>query len=744
MGLERVVLVVVLVFRWIHHQFVAIPVGWWLDNVLSTFEESTKAAIREMFSVCARVVNGLAQVVVAIFIDKGRGGFRKHSSPRRKRRSEAWAQFWEQNDSSGTLNAVIERELGSTEALASSSVGSKQSAKEGRSRHRLTNGAYMKRSGSDLFDRPAGFGVEEQIGSSRRGLLETMKLWTEVSVEVLFAAFRGAISGLCFLGDGSQRQHDGGPLGIYGTMGRYRSTLYGHFEDLNVWTTSDIILQSGYPLEEHVVTTRDGYILSMQRIPRKDSKKVVFFQHGVLDTSLGWVCNGPQGSQAFAAYDEGADVFLGNMRCNPPRAHEDPLRSGAAYWAYSINELAMEDIAALFERIDAVKRAELGSVRTLFSSPLQYKHGRSSSDPSLLSIGSHEIKKLFEDEESEDEKGVMRYDMLLSTPRAKCKLKDNRLDGDEQANNDIISDDEYWKQKLRQRSQGYKHEQETSDSRGDNSSIFDRTVPLISKSGSGRTKEVQPYDLRVVAHSLGAACVLIYAVMNKLKSNREKNIKISRMILLCPAGFHEKYPAISIPFLHILPLVMKLLNRFRPGVGAPAYIPSSLLRYITFKLTVDLQQVPALNELTRAALRLLFNGDSSEWDRALQMPHYAVSSMPALSVHTGAHLIQLIRTGKFELYDYGSAKRNKEMYGVPYPPSVSDHYDMLQDIAIDLVAGVRDGVIDREDVLRHFSCMKEAGVSGLSYKEFHDMGHLDMTFAAKDDLIRYVIQRLFI
>jgi hypothetical protein len=69
---------------------------------------------------------------------------------------------------------------------------------------------------------------------------------------------------------------------------------------------------------------------------------------------------------------------------------------------------------------------------------------------------------------------------------------------------------------------------------------------------------------------------------------------------------------------------------------------------------------------------------------------------------------------------------------------------MLQDIAIDLVAGVRDGVIDREDVLRHFSCMKEAGVSGLSYKEFHDMGHLDMTFAAKDDLIRYVIQRLFI
>ena len=101
MGLDKVVLIVVLIFRWIHHQFVAVPVVWWLDNVLSTFEETTKAAIREIFSVYARVVNGLAQVVVAIFIDKGRGGFRKHSSPRRKRRSEAWTQFWEQNGSSG-------------------------------------------------------------------------------------------------------------------------------------------------------------------------------------------------------------------------------------------------------------------------------------------------------------------------------------------------------------------------------------------------------------------------------------------------------------------------------------------------------------------------------------------------------------------------------------------------------------------------------------------------------------------
>ena len=46
--------------------------------------------------------------------------------------------------------------------------------------------------------------------------------------------------------------------------------------------------------------------------------------HGVLDTSIGWVSNGVTGSQAFAAYDMGMDVWLGNSRANPPRRHAGP------------------------------------------------------------------------------------------------------------------------------------------------------------------------------------------------------------------------------------------------------------------------------------------------------------------------------------------------------------------------------------------------------------------------------------
>jgi hypothetical protein len=48
--------------------------------------------------------------------------------------------------------------------------------------------------------------------------------------------------------------------------------------------------------------------------------QVVFFMHGILDTSLTWVSSGVTGSQAFAAWDRGLDVWLGSSRNNPPRA----------------------------------------------------------------------------------------------------------------------------------------------------------------------------------------------------------------------------------------------------------------------------------------------------------------------------------------------------------------------------------------------------------------------------------------
>lgn len=64
---------------------------------------------------------------------------------------------------------------------------------------------------------------------------------------------------------------------------------------------------------------------------------VAFFMHGILDTSLGWVANGVTGSTAFAAFDQGFDVWLGSCRSNPPRTHtgRDPPTSNIRAMALS-------------------------------------------------------------------------------------------------------------------------------------------------------------------------------------------------------------------------------------------------------------------------------------------------------------------------------------------------------------------------------------------------------------------------
>ena len=48
--------------------------------------------------------------------------------------------------------------------------------------------------------------------------------------------------------------------------------------------------------------------------------------------------------------------------------------------------------------------------------------------------------------------------------------------------------------------------------------------------------------------------------------------------------------------------------------------------------------MPALHDLMKAWMRLMSGGDQSQWDAAFSMPHYSTYSMPALSLHSAAHV----------------------------------------------------------------------------------------------------------
>lgn len=1076
--------------NWIQAQFVHPVAEWWLESVLGTWEESVKSLIREVFAQVIRIADSILNALFTWFpgYQSAKTTFQKPS---------AWQSWWAENRQS-TFNAIIDRAENPHEGLqpdvkpsngpaghaethhalstprsglrwlfgrgadtkvadpeTSSSKKRKMNAqgKTGSSKQqkeRIPAHKKLKRNGSKLFDRPAGWAVQER---AKRGFLEDLRIGAELATTVVFDAVRGLIRKVLFMPekqifsplgfDGratgwvDDNKGDDSPERPLGGPGLRRTNSFSDWESLhNVWTAAEVIKAAGYPLEQHTVTTSDGYILRMERLPRHGGRDVVFFMHGILDTSMGWVSNGVTGSQAFAAFDQGFDVWLGNSRANPPRVHESPEMMGAAYWHFTVNQLGEEDIAAQVDFIHMTKCNELNEAsshntsHTLKKRRHHYRVRKSHSDtalsglerdsadePSALAalkadgqhgasskqavnprtglaeqpeaaaapqvgtgaqprrrygllglmkrnkseIGTHSlvptIFKRFHTHAQQEvhpqpiaENGIEDddHDDLFASPRSQldasspeivvhahqspsCQLEtpstdipsqDNQQAPDQQpllhqqpalpkspfaasvdqspaphghvgtppmaipmahlqpnlsssAPTESQSHMHQWAAKRGKAGQDPPREQvhQTRASHGDQADqngdaetgrgtraapslaprlsalhgsrsrsrgnlrsdsrqnirwndsseslawssqedlaqlVPDRasadgverppqqgfSVDSVGRHGTngfaasfalptggggavrpqesmrqehddgdlvaaeqdkvsgdhgsqrsshrgshtghqqGSGAQQEPYRLRAVGHSLGGASLLIYAVT---RSMRGKPTHLSRLILLTPAGFQQNYPKAAAPFLWVLPPLVWALHWIRPGVGAACYIPSSLLRYVTFKLTVDMQQIPALNELVRAGIRVLLNGDSSQWDRAMQMPHYNTRSMPSISFHTGMHLIQWIRSGRFQMFKYRNKKSNQAVYGSDEPTDIAENYSFLR-MPVDIMAGRSDGVIAKENVLMHYQKLQEANCS-VTYKEF-DFGHLDFTFAVKDDLRHYVLSRL--
>lgn len=112
-----------------------------------------------------------------------------------------------------------------------------------------------------------------------------------------------------------------------------------------------IICSHGYEIEKHVVTTSDGYILNVFRLPRT-GKEIVFLQHGLLCSSADWVVTGPRKSLAFLLFDAGYDVWLGNFRGNThSRNHQYLSPDKKAFWDFSWHELGQFDLPEMIDYV---------------------------------------------------------------------------------------------------------------------------------------------------------------------------------------------------------------------------------------------------------------------------------------------------------------------------------------------------------------------------------------------------------
>ncbi|KAI0883988.1 alpha/beta-hydrolase [Annulohypoxylon maeteangense] len=122
----------------------------------------------------------------------------------------------------------------------------------------------------------------------------------------------------------------------------------------------DLCAMYGYTAEEHVLQTKDGYLLGIHRLawrkgeedmkvndgPASLKKRVVYLHHGLLMNSEVWVClTDAQRSLPFVLVERGYDVWLGNNRGNKyskKSAKYSP--TSIDFWNFSIDEFAFYDI----------------------------------------------------------------------------------------------------------------------------------------------------------------------------------------------------------------------------------------------------------------------------------------------------------------------------------------------------------------------------------------------------------------
>ncbi|KAA8542681.1 hypothetical protein F0562_023820 [Nyssa sinensis] len=603
-----------------------------VDNVLAVTKESVKTFTYESLNNIVRLINGISALLLAILPGKTsilegihgwelRPTFRGPRLPRWMENGvSSFNQFIHElsvdSDTSSSMDYSSGEEdtdggIHPASPLSQSSRVSRASSFPKGSEAPTTTGSlhplrlHSTKKAHNLKD-----DVVQRATDRRRGVIEDLHLAIEIFIEAIFDVVHKAAHFL-------KHPFPLLPSGTADPTPTERNTSFHQSLNTDARTCQDVITEFGYPYEAIPVVTADGYVLLLERIPRRDARKVVYLQHGILDSSMGWVSNGVVGSPAFAAFDQGFDVFLGNLRGLVSREHVDKNISSRQYWQYSINEHGTEDIPAIIEKIHEVKTSELKS-----------------SQPDL----------------------------------------EEETDGD------------------------------------------------------------QPYKICAVCHSLGGAAILMYVITRRIE---EKPHRLSRLVLLSPAGFHDDSNFAFTVVEYLLLLLAPILAPIVPSF----YIPTRFCRMLLNKLARDFYNYPAVGGLVQTLISYVAGGDSSNWVGVLGLPHYNMNDMPGVSFHVALHLAQMKHARKFIMFDYGSAAVNMEVYGSPEPLDLGEYYGLI-DVPVDLVAGRKDRVIHPSMVRKHYKLMRDSGVE-VSYKEF-EYAHLDFTFSHHEELLAYVMSRVLL
>jgi pimeloyl-ACP methyl ester carboxylesterase len=93
------------------------------------------------------------------------------------------------------------------------------------------------------------------------------------------------------------------------------------------------------------------------------------------------------------------------------------------------------------------------------------------------------------------------------------------------------------------------------------------------------------------------------------------------------------------------------------------------------------------------------------------------------------------------MFDYGSAEKNKAVYGTVTPPDMFEHFDLI-DLPIHFLCGSEDTLIPPEDVLVQFEALHRFHPDKAVLHLFERVSHLSFTYGQDEALISYMRQYL--
>ncbi|KAG0411235.1 hypothetical protein HPB47_011633 [Ixodes persulcatus] len=129
--------------------------------------------------------------------------------------------------------------------------------------------------------------------------------------------------------------------------------------DCTLLLQEHLVRSKGYPFERHHVTTADGYILEMHRIPggkrscpEPCHREPVLLMTGLATDSSAFVMDFPGQSLGFLLADNGYDVWLANTRGNTyGKQHANLSVKSKRFWDFSFHEHGTYDVPAQIDYV---------------------------------------------------------------------------------------------------------------------------------------------------------------------------------------------------------------------------------------------------------------------------------------------------------------------------------------------------------------------------------------------------------